>query len=169
MTSPNGTRVGRGAPVARRPKRRGTTFVTLSALAVLGAVGLLLLVLQLAKNPNVKNQLGVSVFEAGRAQDLINEISGGGPILLPDPLGHGRNIYIQHVGGDKLTGWLAFDARAPGADRTCGLTWVAAQHVFRDPCDAKTFPADGTGLVHYPTAVSKTTTRLSIDLRHPLP
>jgi hypothetical protein len=161
-------------PPVRRRKARGTTFATFAAVAVLGAVGLLLVVLQLAKNPNVKNQLGVAVFEAGRAKDLMGEIQpqGGGragPILLQDPLGHGRDVYIQHQGADPLAGWLAFDAHAPGASRTCVLQWVQARSLFRDPCDGKTFPADGAGLTHYPTTISKTTTRLSVDLHHPLP
>jgi hypothetical protein len=178
MTTTNGAPQLRGPPGGRPPARRrkagGTTFVTLAALSVVAAVGLLLVVLQLAKNPSVKNQLGVAVFEAGRAKDLLGEIQprGGGragPILLQDPLGHGRDIYIQHEGGDPLAGWLAFEAHAPGAARRCVLQWVQAQNLFRDACDGTTFPADGTGLTHYPATVSKSTTRVSIDLRHPLP
>jgi hypothetical protein len=156
----------------RRP--RAANFTTIAAAAFIGAVLIVIALLQLASNQSVKNQLGERVFIAGRAADLARDIAvpgpdgRRGPLLFPALL-RDRDIYLQHVGSDPMTGWLAFEARAPGAPRTCVLQWVDAQNHFRDPCGAKIYPADGAGLVHYSATVNPASKRVEIDLRRPIP
>jgi hypothetical protein len=167
------TSTGR-APLHDRRLAPGTAFVTGAALAVIGAVVVLLIVLQLARNPNVKNQLGAAVFTVGKADDLYHQIVTPGPDgrkgpLLFQALVRDRDIYVQHLGPEPLTGWLAFEAHAPGTPRSCVLQWIDAQSDFHDPCGGRTYPADGTGLIHFRTTVVKDTNRVVVDLRQPLP
>jgi hypothetical protein len=134
-------------------------------------VGVLLIafVVKVASSGTVKTHLGTPVFDAGQAVDLARQIDTpgpdgrSGPILLQALVGH-RDIYLQHQPGDPNTGWLAFDARPPGAPRTCTLAWVAAPRQFRDPCRGATYPADGSGLVHYLVTVTASH-RVVVDLR----
>jgi hypothetical protein len=88
-------------------------------------------------------------FFVGKAESLADRT----PFLLPDASpSHRRDVYIQHLGDDLDTGWLALGALAPGqTDRECFLK-VRGDH-FEDPCTDATFPEDGTGLTAYPTEV----------------
>ena len=97
----------------------------------------------------------------GPADDRARTIAEGGPILFQDLLNRSRDIYVQHLGGDD---WRAFEAHAPGAPRRCFLEWRAATREFVDACDGRTFPADGTGLVQYPTRVDERQ-HVVVDLR----
>ncbi len=90
-------------------------------------------------------------FELGRAIDYAKTIAKDGPLLFPDPQGRTRDIYIQHLGEDA---WLAFEARVTGAPRSCVVKWEGGPRHFVDPCDGRVFPADGAGLVHFPTTVN---------------
>jgi hypothetical protein len=139
-----------------------------SALLVLTAVLVVVLVLRLASSPDAKVQLGDPVFEVGQVRRLAPEIERRGPLLFQDLLNRSRDIYVQHLGTDVKTGWLAFEAHAPGQPRTCALRWVDARGQFEDPCTKAVFPADGAGLVHYPTEVrrkDKGGLTLFVDLR----
>ena len=104
-------------------------------------------------------------FELGRAEDYARTIARGGPLLFPDPQGRSRDIYIQHLGGDS---WLAFEARVAGAPRHCVVKWEAGQKHFGDPCDGRIFPADGAGLVSFPTTVNDDG-KVVVDLSNPAP
>ena len=97
-------------------------------------------------------------FFVGKTAALVDQT----PFLLPDASPkHERDVYIQHLGRNQATGWLALAARAPGQDdRSCHLQWRDGR--FEDPCTHATFPADGTGLTSYPTRVEKG--RLFVDL-----
>jgi hypothetical protein len=164
-------------PTGGRPRRRkratGATFATAAAASVIGAVLVVVLLVQLAHNNKIKSQLGSSVYVAARTTILMREIDTpgpdgrSGPVLFQALLGS-KDIYIQHQGTDSEKGWLAFDAHAPGAARTCVLQWVMAQHEFKDPCDSRTFPADGTGLPHYSTTVNSSH-RVVVDLNAAVP
>jgi hypothetical protein len=159
----------------RNPRKRptGTTFATAAAASVIGAVLIVVLLLQLARSNTVKSQLGSHVFVAPLAKLLMQAIDTPGPDgragpVLFQALEGSKDIYIQHAGTDPEKGWLSFDAHAPGAARTCVLQWVMAQQQFRDPCDGRTFPADGTGLPHYATTVNSAH-RVVVDLNTPVP
>jgi len=148
----------------RGPKR----VVAYAGMALLGALAVVILTVKLAQSGRVKSQLGDKVFSVGPARELATEIatvSGdrGGPFLFQAPVGN-RDIYLQHVGTDPDHGWLAFDAHLPGEARTCVLKWSVSSHLFSDPCGARTVPADGGDLPHYPAAVNGQH-RVEIDFR----
>lgn len=104
-------------------------------------------------------------FELGQATDFARTIARDGPLLLPDPRGRTRDIFIQHLGESN---WLAFEARATGAPRECTLTWEAQARHFVDPCDGRVYPPDGTGLVSFPTTVNDDGI-VVVDLSSPRP
>ena len=107
----------------------------------------------------------VARFELGKAGDFARTISRDGPLLLPDPQGRSRDIFIQHLG--EAT-WLAFEARATGAPRQCTLKWEAPARRFVDPCDGRSYPPDGAGLVSFPTTVDDDGI-VVVDLSSPRP
>ncbi|HZQ26579.1 MAG TPA: hypothetical protein VFA94_02665 [Acidimicrobiales bacterium] len=155
---------------------RKTALITAALLALLTAVLVVVFVLRLSRSPNARVQLGDSVFEVGQVRRLAPPIARQGPLLFPDLLRRGRTIYVQHLGSDDKTGWLAFEGHAPEthAPETqapgCQVRWDAGRQVFVDPCDGGTYPPDGTGLVHYPTVVKekkKAGFTLYVDLRNP--
>jgi hypothetical protein len=149
----------------RRPPPRGRALVITALFGVLCAALVVVLVLQLARSPEVKVQLGDEVFEAGRAKDLVDDVDRH-PLLFQALVGN-RDIYLQHTGDDPKTGWIAFEAYAPGAPRRCQLRWERSGRVFRDPCDDKTYPSDGAGLTRYSATVNDNE-RVVIDLRRTL-
>ena len=102
-------------------------------------------------------------FELGKATDYAKTIANDGPLLFPDPQGRSRDIYIQHLGEDA---WLAFEARVAGAPRSCVVKWEAGPRHFVDPCDGRVFPADGAGLVRFPTTVTDDG-KVVVDLSRP--
>ncbi len=106
----------------------------------------------------------VAQFDLGRAQDFAPTIARSGPLLFPDPQGRSRDIFVQHLGG---TDWLAFEARATGASRQCVLKWEHDARQFVDPCDGRTYPPDGSGLVSFPTRVNDKG-RVVVDLSSPM-
>jgi hypothetical protein len=172
VTSP--TPAGHGRRRSRRRRRAsGTTFATAAAASVIGAVLIVVLLIQLAQSNKVQSHLGSRVFVAPQAKLLMQEIDTpgpdgrSGPLLFQALLGS-KDIYIQHEGSDSEKGWLAFDAHAPGAARTCVLQWVIAQQQFKDPCDGRTFPTDGAGLAHYATTVNSAH-RVVVDLNTTVP
>jgi len=158
------------APASYRPppRRKGTAFVTVAALGVVAAVIVALSLIELSSNGSVKNQLGSPTFLAGRAQDYAPLVTRSGPILLPDPLGKSRNVYLQHLGPDPSLGWVTILAVPAGEPDHCVVTWEQSSLLFRDPCTGRTYPPDGAGLVRYPTTVLPSR-RIQVDLRTPLP
>jgi hypothetical protein len=149
---------------------RKTALITATLLALLTAVLVVVFVLRLSRSPNARVQLGDAVFEVGQVRRLAPPIARQGPLLFPDLLRRGRTIYVQHLGSDDKAGWLAFEAHAPDAPAQCQLRWDGPRQQFVDPCDGHTYPADGTGLVHYPTVVKekkKAGMTLYVDLRNP--
>ena len=104
-----------------------------------------------------------STFDVGPASQRAAAVDRDGPFLFPDPRGGSRDIYVQHLGGEE---WTAFEARVSGAPRQCVLHWDKAARNFVDPCDGRTYPADGAGLVSFPTTVNDKG-RVIIDLGNP--
>ena len=104
-----------------------------------------------------------AAFDVGPAEQRARTVARDGPFLFPDPQGRTRDIYVQHLGG---TDWVAFEARAAGAPRQCVLRWEQGARHFVDPCDGRVFPADGAGLVSFPTRVDDKG-RVIVDLSSP--
>ncbi len=146
---------------------RGRTLVFTVVGAVLAAALLLAVVTRVAStNPATTAGPGgrrVAQFDLGRAKDFAPTIARSGPLLFPDPQGSARDIFVQHLGG---TDWLAFEARADGAPRQCILKWEQDAKRFVDPCDGRIYPADGAGLVTFPTTVNDKG-RVVVDLSSP--
>ena len=120
-----------------------------------------------SNNGTVKVKSATSLageFTVGSARQLAASVDTSGPFLFPDPQGHSRDIFVQHLGGDT---WVAFEARVAGAPRNCVLHWAQDAHHFVDPCDGHIYPADGTGLVSFPTRVDAKG-RVVVDLSQPI-
>ena len=132
---------------------------------VLGGILVFAIVANVVGSSADKVDSAATTFDVGPAEQRARTIARGGPILFQDLLNRSRDIYVQHVGGDD---WRAFEAHAPGAPRRCFLEWRADARQFVDACDGRTYPADGTGLVAYPTQVDDRQ-HVVIDLRQPAP
>jgi hypothetical protein len=136
--------------------------MVVTALAGVGVGVLLFLIVLNAAGPKSAEQSADATFEVGSAERLAKTVADTGPLLFQDLLNRDRDIYVQHLGGDD---WRTFEAHAPGAPRRCVLEWRPATRDFRDPCDGRTYPADGTGLTRYATKVEKGA--LIVDLGDP--
>lgn len=106
---------------------------------------------------------GRAQFDVGDAEQRAANVARDGPLLFPDPQGRSRDIYVQHLGGSD---WVAFEARATGSPRQCVLRWEHDSRRFVDPCDGRIYPADGAGLVTFPTRVDDDG-RVVVDLSSP--
>jgi hypothetical protein len=155
-------------PYRPPPRRNGTAFITVAALGVVVAVIVAISLIELSSSGSVKSQLSSPTFLAGRAQDYAPLVARAGPILLPDPQGRSRNVYLQHLGPDPTVGWITILAVPPGEPARCVVTWEQGTQLFRDPCTGRTYAPDGAGLVRYPTTVLPSR-RIQVDLRDQLP
>jgi hypothetical protein len=146
------------SPVKESPTRSPRSL----ALALGGIlIGLVVLVVVfvvalpgLTEEGKVEVKLGADTFTVGQARPKAESIAADGPFLFSDVANGQRDIYVQHLGGDPLAGWSAFDARLAGAGRECTLRWEQGPAQFVDPCSGQTVPADGSGLAHYPVEVT---------------
>jgi hypothetical protein len=146
---------------------RATALVLSSVLGLVALVLVLVFVVRLVSSSG-GSTLADETFDTN-ASVLAAQVERDGPILFPDLLGRGRDIYIQHLSPDRKEGWRAFRATAPGAARNCTLRWDRASRTFSDPCDPeRTYPADGQGLEQYPAAVQGAN-KLVVDLRRTAP
>ena len=94
---------------------------------------------------------------------MAEAIDEGGPFKYSDASGRRRDIVINHLQPDPLTGWVAFGLRRPGDPRDCQVEWREDALHFGYSCDAAvTFPANGEGLEQYPVEV--VSGRIIIDL-----
>jgi hypothetical protein len=146
------------SPVAPTRRRSPRTLV----LGVAGlVVGLVLLITvfvfaipSLTESGKVEVRLGSDTFDAGLAAKRADAVRRDGPILFSDVASGQRDIYLQHLGGDDRSGWLAFEARRAGTSRDCTLRWDPGGNEFVDPCDGTVVPADGVGLQQYEVTVT---------------
>jgi len=129
--------------------RRTTAMVITGIAGVLAGVLVFLGVTALTGSDKTKSHLGNDRFVVGRARTLAKTVDRLGPLLFQDLVGGSRDIYVQHVDGQ----WHAFSAHAPAAPRRCHLTWRRSTHDFADSCTKAVYPADGTGLTQYRTAI----------------
>jgi len=152
-------------PARTRARRSRALVVTTVVGLALAAVLVLVAVRFAADNPEKAN-LGSSVLPLD-AHRVAKEVRERGPVLFPDPLRRGREIYVQHLGEDPDTGWLAVRAYAAKVDVDCLLRWSRGRQAFLDPCTGRTYPPGGEGLTTYPAPVSGGVVR--VDLRTPDP
>ena len=135
----------------------GRNAIVVGTAGVVTAFVLMLFVLWVTShNGNkVEFRLGDEQFQDITADRMAARIADEGPVLFPDvSANRSRDIYVQHLGSDPKTGWLAFDARKPGAPRDCFLEWQRDRRVFVDRCDGSEVGADGAGLRQYPAVVN---------------
>lgn len=136
-------------------------MVAVALLVIVG--GIAFFVSTLARRGDVQVRLGDDYFNAGDASDIADDIADRGPILFSDLAGGSRDMVLNHLSDEPEEGWVAFEARLPGDDRSCQVTWVADAGHFTYTCDESlTFPPDGTGLAALP--VSITNGRIIVDI-----
>jgi hypothetical protein len=139
---------------------KATALVALGG--VLAAVLVFVVVLRAVGSRGTGDLAGPDLFLVGKATALAGTVAEKGPLLLPDPLGRGRDVYVNHLGGAH---WRTFEVRPPGARAGCVVRWRAERRLFVDECTGREHPADGAGLVSYPTRVDEEG-RVVVDLRH---
>ena len=144
---------------------RGRALVVAGVLAVVFAAVIFALATNLLRSASESSLAAPVEFDVGPADQRRAVVERDGPLLFPDALNRGRDIYVQHLG---QAGWKAFEARAPGAPRRCVLQWEPSVRRFLDPCTGTRYPEDGAGLVSYPARVDDDG-RLLVDLRSPQP
>ncbi|HUP85752.1 MAG TPA: hypothetical protein VM143_08810 [Acidimicrobiales bacterium] len=151
-----------------RNRRRTWAIVSAAVMALVTTAVLVAFVVRFASRRPDDVHLGDKNFVVGRADRFAERIEAqGAPILFKDPLTSkpGRELYVQHLGDDEKTGWLAIEAYAPGQRRLkCILRWDRGANEFVDPCTKQRFPADGAGLTTYRGDVDDRTA-VVIDLR----
>ena len=133
------------------------SMVVVGLAGVVAAVVLLAFVVWIVGSGDKKVDvwLGDDTFADLDANRTASRIASSGPVLFSDVSGNRtRDIYVQHLGDDPKQGWLAFDARRPGAERKCYVEWKAAERHFVDRCDGAIFAADGAGLTQYAASVN---------------
>lgn len=152
---------------AADPSRSGPSTAVRAATIVAGMLGgvmVALLVVRLVGGKRDEERPAERrEFDVGPAEARARSIARDGPLLFQDPLGRGRDVYVQHLGDGR---WLAFAARAPQAPARCVLVWRQAEAHFVDPCTSASYPPDGAGLVQYPARVDKDE-RVQVDLGSP--
>ncbi len=150
-------------PVAQSRGHAGKALLV-AGVGVVVALGLTFLVAQAASRGNVDIKLGDPRFNAGQIESITASIDdeGGLPLLFQDLVGHGRNLYVQHLEPGIRDGWVAFSAFDP--DRpSCAVVIDRAAQVLVNACDKTvTYPLNGTGLRYYPTTVEGN--RLYVDI-----
>ncbi len=144
---------------------RGRALVITALAGVVFAALIFALATNLLRSASEGSVAAPAEFDVGPAEQRRAVVERDGPLLFQDPLGRGRDIYVQYLGPD---GWKAFEARPPSAPRRCVVQWEPASRRFADPCTGATYPADGAGLVSYPARVDEDG-RLRVDLRSPVP
>ena len=148
-------------PVAQTRGHAGKALV-IAATAVVVLLVVTLLVAQAANRGDVEVRLGDDRFDAGKVSAIADTIAddGGMPILYQDLVGRDRNLFVQHVGDDDETGWVAFGAFVPG-DPECAIEITEQRDRIVD-CEGREQPLDGAELRAYPVAVEDG--RLLVDI-----
>ncbi len=132
---------------------RAIVMVVIGLAIIVGGVAFF--VKALANNGDVQVRLGDEFFDAGNAADIADEIGDNGPILYSDVAGGSRDLVLNHLSDDPEQGWVAFEARRPGDDRDCSVSWDAEATRFDYSCDEQvTFPPDGAGLAQFPVSIT---------------
>lgn len=133
--------------------RKGTLrLVLIVCLAgVVVAVALVAGVLMLNRSRStVDTRLTHGDLRSFNAERISAEIAERGPVLFSDTTGGDRDFIVQHVGGDPLSGWSAFEARRPGQRRECFFAWRGPGERQDDADALSADPASGGGVQSEP-------------------
>lgn len=158
-------------PIEQRSRERQVRAILIGVVSLIFAVTLGYALFQAAfgARDSVATQSGGRTFVVGSADRLSRQIEDGGPILLPDPSAAGqlRPIFVYHDPDDAETdNWVAYEARPPGADDDCFLTFDRESEVLEADCVETTFDAGGAGLTPVPVEVDDDG-RVILDLAEP--
>lgn len=148
-------------PVAKGPSFDIRSATIFGGVAVVAAIVIGIAAVQLGSRSN-RLVLGDTDFGSLSADSMAAEIAENGPILWPDIASGNRDIWLQHTGQTPGDGWVAFDARVPGAGRECNVIWNVADRTFSDPCEGTVYDELGDGLPEIPVYIDQRT--LIIDL-----
>lgn len=139
----------------KAPPRQIIFLLAATVLGILAMVFLVTRTADLAQSGDVQLNIGDQVFGPGNVDRLSEDIEAQRtPLLLSDPSGGDRDIWLQHIGDQPETGWFAFAVRPPDAPRDCFVQWQVNEQLFAYNCDDRTFPADGEGLFQYPVVIA---------------
>lgn len=152
-------------PVAKGPSFDIRSAVILGGIAVVAAIVIGAIAIELGTRSNTL-VLGDTNFGSINADNMAAEIEENGPILWPDIASGSRDIWLQHLGDDPGSGWVAFDARPPGTARDCAVQWSISDRTFTDPCSGTVYPADGEGLPPIPVYIDGRTLVIDINGVH---
>lgn len=152
-------------PVAKGPSFDIRSAAIVGGIAVVAAIAIGVIAVELGTRSNTL-VLGDTNFGSINADNMADEIAENGPILWPDIASGNRDIWLQHLGEDAGTGWVAFDARPPGTPRDCAVQWSVSERTFTDPCDGAVYPADGEGLPPIPVFIDGRTLVIDINGVH---
>lgn len=150
-------------PVAQSQGHAGKALA-IAAVGVVVALGLAFVVAQAASRGDVDIRLGDDRFDAGGTERLAKEIDDedGLPFLYQDLVNGGRNLFVNHLGDDPDTGWVAFGAFDPD-EPSCAVEIDRDARALVSACDPEvTYPLGGKGLRFYPTTVEDG--RIYVDL-----
>ncbi len=135
------------------PPRQIIYLIVATILGIAAMTFLVLRTTDLAQRGDLQLNIGDEVFAPGNVERLSSDIEKFGPLLLSDPAGGDRDIYLQHLGTDDNQGWTAFAVRPIDATRDCFVTWQASDLLFAYNCSDETFGPDGEGLPSYPVTI----------------
>lgn len=152
-------------PVAKGPSFDIRSAAIIGGIAVLAAIVIGVLAVELGTRSNTL-VLGDTNFGSINADNMADEIDENGPILWPDIASGTRDIWLQHLGEDPGSGWVAFDARPPGTARDCAVQWSVSDRTFTDPCSGTVYPDDGEGLPSIPVFIDGRTLVIDINGVH---
>jgi hypothetical protein len=132
--------------------------------------GVLWFIASLVSGGKATLKVGKGVWDTLRYEPLAKDVDANGPRLYPSLIGADESyLYVAHVGSDPEKGWFAFRATQDGQPNKCTVVWKPVDKVFVDPCDGRTFPANGEGLQQFDAIPNLGNGRLVIDLLNPLP
>ena len=122
---------------------RNMRGIVLGVVAVLAAVGVGYVIIQLAGQGSVQSNLGDNEFNAGDHLRRSEETKQA-PLLFASLASGGRSFYLQHLGENPLVAseWYAFDAAWPGTE--CVLEWNGEAMWF-EPAEPESRECTGTG------------------------
>lgn len=149
---------------SKAPPRQIVFLIVATLLGFVAMFFLFTRTADLAQSGDVQINIGDDVFAPGNVDRLSEDIAREQtPLLLSDVSGGDRDIFLQHIGDDPMTGWFAFAVRPLDAPRDCFAIWNREQQRFDYNCDDRTFSAEGEGLFQYPVVISQNG-EITIDL-----